>query len=131
MQVNQTNKDLSDYRLERAADCLDTAKKMVELGKYRDATNRSYYCIFHCMRSILALEGVDFKKHTAVISYFRENYIKSGKLENRISDIIGDLFWLRNKSDYEDFFVVSKKEVAAQVENAEYFLGQIKAYLGK
>jgi len=131
MQTNQTAKDLSSYRLETAEECLSAAKLLLKGEKYRDATNRSYYCVFHCIRSILALENVDFKKHTAVISYFRENYIKTEKFEKRISDIVGDLFHLRGKSDYEDFFIISKQEVKEQVENAEYFLKQIKAYLAK
>ena len=29
-------------------------------------------------RLILALDGVDFKKHAGVISYFQREYVKSG-----------------------------------------------------
>ena len=84
MRTNQTNKDLSNYRLETAEECLNAAKLLIIDEKYRDATNRSYYCVFHCMRSVLALENVDFKKHTAVISHFRHNYIKTEKFEKRL-----------------------------------------------
>ena len=114
------NKDLSNYRLEKAGECLKEAKTLLEAEQYSGAANRSYYCIFHSMRSVLTLEDVDFKKHSAVIAYFREKYIKSGKFDDRLSDIISTLLRLRSKSDYEDFFVISKKEVSAQIENAAF-----------
>jgi len=123
------SKDLSKYRFEKAQECLLDAKMSLDAGRFDFAANRSYYCIFHCMRSVLALEEIDFKKHSAVIAHFRNNYVKTNKFNKRISNIISDLFELRDKSDYEDFFVISKKEVAEQVKNAEHFLQQIKIYL--
>ena len=130
----RSNKELSDYRLEKAEKCLNLARKLLNEEEHEGAANRSYYCIFHCMRSIFALEPIDFKKHSAAIAYFRRTYIKSGKFGDvgkRLSNIISDLFELRGDSDYEDFYIISKQEVAEQVENAEYFLEQIKAYLAK
>ena len=125
----ENNKDMSAYRLEKAELCLRSAKIMIEQEDYFTAANRSYYCIFHCMRSVLALENIDFKKHSSIISYFREKYIKTKIFANDLSDIIGNLFRERNKSDYDDFYVINKKEAIEQVENAEYFMSQIKIYL--
>jgi uncharacterized protein (UPF0332 family) len=123
--------DLSNYRLELAEECLLVAKNNVEIGKYRSAANRIYYCVYNSMRSILALERKDFKSHSGVISYFREKYIKTGIFEVKLSDIIKNLFKLRNNTDYADFIVITKEEIDEQVENAEYFLNKIKEYLGK
>lgn len=53
------------------------------MGELKTANNRAYYSIFHAMRAILALDEVDFKKHSGVIAYFRENYIKN-YLSNKI-----------------------------------------------
>ena len=125
----QTNKDLSNYRIEKAEGCLKEAKVLLNTEEYAGATNRSYYCIFHSIRSILALEGADFKTHSAVIARFRENYIKTGIFDKPLSDIITVLFRLRGKTDYDDFYVISKQEVVEQVKNAELFLKTIKKYL--
>ena len=122
-------KELAEWRFEKAEQCLKTAKISIETGDYAGAANRSYYCVFHCIRSVFALHGVDFKKHAAVIAYFREKYIKTGIFEKRLSDIIGKLFILRNESDYDDFFIINKSSIVEQVENAEYFMEQIKNYL--
>jgi uncharacterized protein (UPF0332 family) len=81
------------------------------------------------MRSVLALKGVDFKKHSAIIAHFRENYIKTGIFDKSLSDILGKLFTVRTESDYDDFYVISKTEITAQIENAEYFLEKITDYL--
>jgi len=79
--------------------------------------------------SIFALEGKDFKKHSGLLSSFRMEYIKTEIFDNRMSDIIRDLFRIRNKSDYDDFYTVGKSDISEQIANAEHFLTQIKLYL--
>lgn len=71
-------KDLSNWRLEKAERCLRSAQTLLDDEDYSSAANRSYYCVFHCIRSVLALDGVDFKKHSGIVAYFREKYIKAG-----------------------------------------------------
>jgi len=123
--------DLSKYRLEQSEECLGSAKKNLLMNEYKTSANRSYYCVFNAMRSLLALDEIDFKKHSAVISYFRKNYIKTEIFEKQLSNILEKLFEVRNSSDYDDFFLVSKEEVEQQIEQAEYFLNEIKKYLNE
>ena len=65
---------LSQYRLEQAEQCLKTAKLIVEHGDYKGAANRSYYCIYHAIRSVIALDGEEFVKHSGNNTYFRRCY---------------------------------------------------------
>lgn len=51
---------LSKYRLEQACTCIQSAKILLDSTDYKGAANRAYYAIFHCMRSVLALDGHDF-----------------------------------------------------------------------
>ena len=46
--------DLSKYRFETAREDLDTAKMMFDAGKWKASLNRSYYAIFHALRSVTA-----------------------------------------------------------------------------
>lgn len=124
-------KELSRYRLELAIDKLGTAGLLLREDKYKDCVNRSYYSLFHAIRSLFALEGIDFKKHSAVISYFRQKYIKTDVFDKELSVIIGDAFLIRNQSDYEDFFTVSKAQAKEQYSNAIRFVGCIEEYLRK
>ena len=120
---------LSKYRLDKAKETYATAIENLENDRYLDANNRAYYSIFHAMRAILALDEVDFKKHSAVISNFRENYIKTKYLDRVLSDIIGKSSIVRNKSDYEDFYIASKDEAEEQLKDAKKFITTVEKYL--
>lgn len=98
-------------------------------GNYESAANRSYYAVFHAMRAVLAFDEIDMKRHSGVISEFRRRYIKTEIFETRMSEIISVLFDVRTDSDYDDFFVISKADTAVQIENAEYFVSSVRAYL--
>ena len=62
-------------------------------------------------------------------------YNKYNNIENRRGpsepEIISVLFDVRTDSEYDDFFVISKADTAAQIENAEYFTVNVKVYLKK
>jgi len=120
---------MSNYRYEQAEQCLKSANTLVITSDYKGAANRSYYAVFHAMRCVLALQNIDFGKHSAVISYFRKEYIKTGIFAVELSDIIESLFTVRNRCDYDDFYVISKEDVANQLKSAEYFLCKIRKYL--
>jgi uncharacterized protein (UPF0332 family) len=125
----ETEKDLSKHRIAQAEQCLKDAKNLLENSGYKSAANRAYYCAFHSMRSLLALDKIDYKSHKAVISDFRLKYIKTGILETNLSEILTTLFRVRTDADYDDFFVIEKEETEKQIENAELFFEQIKEYL--
>ena len=118
-------KALSQARLEHAIECLSAARNLLE----KSAANRSYYAVFHAMRAVLAFDEIDMKHHSGIISEFRRRYIKTGIFETRMSEIISVLFDVRTDSDYDDFFVISKADTAAQIENAAYFVDCVAAYL--
>ena len=121
--------DLCLYRLSKAEEYLNDAKKTLALGMYDTAANRSYYSIFHAVRALLALASKDFKKHSGVISCFQMDYVKTGIFGKEMSDIIKSAFSLRTDSDYEDFFVISHEDVIHQVDEANIFYETIKAYI--
>lgn len=81
------------------------------------------------MRSVLAFDDIDMKHHSGIIPEFRRLYIKTNVFDTKLSLIISVLFNIRTDSDYDDFFVISKEEVSEQIQNAEYFLSEIREYL--
>jgi uncharacterized protein (UPF0332 family) len=60
---------------------------------------------------------------------FNFRYIKPEIFPKEFSGIIRKAFDVRNDSDYEDYYVVSKSEVTQQTENAKTFLAAVEAYL--
>lgn len=83
------------------------------------------------MRAVLALDGIDRKKHSGVISEFRKLYIKTKIFSKDIANIATVLFDMRLDSDYRDFFTVSKQTVEEQLVNADYFIKETEKYLKK
>jgi uncharacterized protein (UPF0332 family) len=121
--------DLANYRLEQAAECLRDAELTMNAGSFKNAANRSYYSIFNSIKAVLALDEFDSKNHGTIIGKFREKYIKSGIFPAKYSDAISSAFQVRNNSDYQPFYIVSKKIVSAQVENAREFLTAVRNYI--
>ena len=129
--MNDNRIALSEYRLDEAARCIRAAKISVDNDDYKTAVNRSYYAFFHCIRSVLALDGINFKKHSAVIGHFRKEYIKTGIFDTKYSDYIGVAFDIRGDSDYEDFYIISKQEVNSQILHASEFFDCVKGFLSE
>ena len=130
MHLDDTRRDYIRYRLETARENLEAAKLLLENNKLKSAANRAYYCIFHSMRAVLAIDNVDFKHHSAVISYFRREYIKTGIFDKKLSNIIQTSSIIRNSSDYDDFYLISKNDAKIQIDNAEIFYTAIEKYIG-
>ena len=126
---NYSVRDLARFRLEQARECLESSEALISLNHYKDSANRSYYSIFHSMRAVLALDRYDSKKHSGIISTFRQNYIKTGKFAIAYSDIIKDAFDIRTDSDYQDFYTISKTDAQQQIDNAKDFFKAVTKYI--
>ncbi len=122
-------KELAGYRLERAREMLSASKGNLEIGEFKTSLNRSYYAVFHAMRSANALKEFDSSKHSGVISFFTKEYLKTKILDRKLADIIKDSSLCREKSDYDDFYVAGRTEAEEQLKNAEHFVQQIEEYV--
>ena len=69
---------LTQYRIERSEECLKSANVLLGIDDFLAASDRSYYAILFVVRAILAPDGTDRRKHSGVISYFQQNYVKPG-----------------------------------------------------
>lgn len=121
--------DLSRYRLDKASEMLATARRDMNAEDYASANNRAYYCIFHAMRAVLALDGEDYQKHSAVIARFSLNYLKTDILPREYGKLISNASLIRNRSDYEDFYICSVEDTQKLIAGAEEFLKCVTGYL--
>lgn len=122
-------KELAGYRMERAREMLDAAEGNLKIGQFKTSLNRSYYAIFHAMRAVNILKGFDSSKHSGVIAFFNKEYLKEEILDRSLSVIVKNSAFLREKSDYDDFYIASKTEAEKQLDDARIFLGKIEEYL--
>lgn len=126
-----TFEDVARYKFEQAKDDLETAKILLEAGKYKAANNRAYYSCFHAIDAVLAKEPIAFKKHKDTHSYFNKNYVHTEIFPRNIGRKISRLEIIRHKSDYDTFYIASRDDAAEQIEVAEEVVDLVKNYLLK
>ena len=92
-------KALSNYRLAQAKENLEEATVLADINKYKGASNRAYYAIFHAIKAILALEEVDFKRKRYLFKQNEKIGVKSID-GNIIIPAIYDKIFLKNDNLY-------------------------------
>lgn len=127
--THKISKELAIHRLEQAKEDLLSANLNYEHNLYKSANNRAYYAIFHSMRAILALEGIDFKKHKDVQAYFNKNYVNTELFPRTMGRKIADASRIREDSDYDDEFIVDSEKTKKQIDTATELIGLVEKYL--
>ena len=125
------SKELAKHRLEQAKENLEEAEILYNVKKFKGANNRAYYSIFHSIKSVFALEPIDFKRHKDVIAYFNKNYIHTEIFPKHMGRRISDASKIREDSDYDDEFVVRPEDTLAQIETAKEMIKLTEEYINK
>lgn len=129
--MDERQKNLSNYRIAEAEDSLKVAAHCLKEGLYKDSINRSYYAAFYAVKAILALSTVDFKRHKDVMGYFNKEYVAKEIFPREIGRKLGTLQRVREKSDYDDFYIASREKAEEQFQTAELVIGEVKKHLDK
>lgn len=129
--MDNKERELSLYRLENALSTLEIARFCMEKKHYRDSINRCYYSAFYAVKAVLALERIDFKRHKDVVGYFNKQYVAIDIFSKDLGKKLGNLQQLREKSDYNDFYIASVGEAEEQMQATEYIVESVIDYLKK
>ena len=121
--------ELSLRQLKRAADITGFIPAYIDIGDYNCAVNRAYYAVFHAIKAVELLDNYDSKKHSGLIARFRQEYIKTGIIDVKYSDMIQDLSQFRNDSDYNILAVITLSDAQEQYANAKDFVSMIDDYI--
>ncbi|MBI2252005.1 MAG: HEPN domain-containing protein [Armatimonadetes bacterium] len=124
--MKQYNIELAEYRINKAKEHLSSAKDLLENNHLNDSISRSYYAIFSAARAILALKELDSPKHSGVIAFFNQNFVKTCILNVESSKIIQEAKNYREKADYGDFLKTSKEDAENQIKNVLIFVDEIE-----
>ncbi len=128
---SENQMELARHRLGKARQCAATARNILFDGDYEASIDRSCFAIFHGMRAVLILDGLDFRECPAVTENFREHYVTTGVFDESSSQIVRKVFDLCTACNYDDSFTVSRQEAEQQEVNACAFLGKVEHYIGK
>ena len=127
--MDERRRDLCQYRIEQARESLKASKIMIDNKMVKDSINRSYYSAFYAMKAVLAIEEKDFKRHKDVVAYFNKMYVATGKFPKDLGRMIAKLQQLREKSDYDDFFVASIAKAEQQIMTAEKVITEVDYFI--
>lgn len=127
--MDNRQEELSRYRIQEAKDSIKVAEHCLKEGLYKDSINRSYYTAFYAIKAVLALGTIDFKRHKDVVAYFNKEYVATGIFSRELGRKLGMLKQLREKSDYDDFYIASKEQAQEQFDTAKYTIENIEQYL--
>ena len=123
------SKELAKHRLEQAKEDLIASKALYDLKLYKSSNNRAYYSIFHSIKSVLALEPIDFKKHKDVLAYFNKNYVHNEIFPKNIGRRIMRASKIREDSDYYDEFIVKAEDTLEQINTAEEMIKLVENFI--
>lgn len=127
----QERKALSLARLKRSREHLKSARDILRNNDYADSISRSYYAIFQAARALLALKGLDSRKHSGVISLFNRHFIKPGKLNKHLGVVLKDARRSREIADYTEIAEFSRQEALEQIGDAEGFTQAVESLINK
>ena len=103
----------------------------LSLGHWSTIANRLYYSVFHAVAALLINDGHQVGTHKGTIGLFGLHYIKTGILPVEYSHLYSQLQMLRNNSDYNCYFNVTKDDIEPLLEPAGRLINAIGALLGK
>ena len=123
--------DLIGYRIERAQETLEDARKLYEAGSYRSAVNRAYYVMFYATLAVLATKKLGTSKHSGAISLFNKEFVKTGLLSVESSKLYHKAFDMRLEGDYKDFSLITNEDAETLIAGAQEFLIEVQKYLSE
>ncbi|MFQ6058283.1 MAG: HEPN domain-containing protein [Anaerolineae bacterium] len=113
----------------KARSSLAAARKLLEELLFAESISRSYYAMFYAAKALLLLDSIDVSKHSAVIAAFGREYAKTGKIDPRYHRMLLDGFEWRQKSDYDVYWLATRKEAEKCLQDAEAFVAQAEKSL--
>lgn len=130
MTTDEKRRALALYRLSQADEALDEAKYLLEGQKSpRVIINRVYYSMFYAVLALLVFEEFASSKHSGVLAYFNQRYIKSGRISKDIGRSINLAFELRQQADYREFNDLSYDQVSVFIPQAQAFVATVRTNL--
>jgi uncharacterized protein (UPF0332 family) len=85
--------------------------------------------MFYAASALLLTKDLKFSKHSAVITSFGREFVKSGLLSEDLYGYLIKGFRERQKGDYEIMIIPSREEALAIAERAGIFLKAASLYL--
>lgn len=115
--------------IEKSVRALKSAQREFDAGDYDYACSRAYYAVFYLLEGVLLLEGKAFSKHSAVISVFNKDFVKTDKFPVEFSKHIKYLLKRREIGDYSFSIRVKEEDAKKCISKANEIFDKTSIYL--
>lgn len=92
---------------------------------------QSHIIQFYAVSALILTKGLEFSKHSAVISAFGKEFVKEGIFPSDYQKILIKLFGDREIADYDIYEKIDKDYALKDIEKAKEFIDNIFRYLKK
>jgi len=128
-ELQTTNSEAVLVYLDGARRALHDARYNLGGALYGVAVNRAYYAFFYAATALLLTLDITRSKPAGVMAAFREHFVKPGIFPIQDSHAYGEVFELRNVTDYEMLGQADSVQSQAVVESASRFVERCETYL--
>ena len=116
--------------LERAEKAVEASETLASDGYFDFAASRAYYAAFYASTALLLNEGIEFRKHSGVITAIHQHFIKTGILEKQFGQDLNWLFELRSIGDYGVTVHVPQEKAKQAIDAARHFVQAVQVQIG-
>ena len=127
--MDEQTRVLIEVRLDRAQEDIQTAKELLNLGRYRATVNRAYHATFGVTTALLLTQKIERSKHSGVEAAFIQHFIKTGIIETEYGKIFDYIRKKREESDHSSKLTIDEETTKKVVGDAEKFVNRITGYL--
>jgi len=117
--------DLIAYRIENSKSTLTEIPIHISNGFYKTAMNRMYYGCYYMVTALLLKNDIPAYTHAGVRQMLGLHFVKTGKLDIKMSKFYNDLFVNRQEGDYADFVYYDQDSVSELFPIALQFVEEI------
>ena len=123
---NEERSILVQMQLEKAHKNFDQIKLLSQAGYWDNVANRLYYALFHAVSALLICDGYKVGSHRGAVSTFGQYYVATGIFSIEDGKHYSRLQGLREKSDYNCAYDVTKEEIEPKIEPTRILIEKIE-----
>ena len=126
---DEERRTIVSLELEKAHNTFEEIEILVNASRWSGAASRLYYAVFHAVNALLINDAHIVNTHKGSHAIFIFYYIKTGIIATEYGRLYNTLQTLREKSDYNCVYVVTREEIYEAIEPARNLLSIIESYI--
>ena len=132
MSLDEANRTtMVNLEIAKAMETYDEAVALAEIHRLSGAASRLYYAVFHAISALLIHDSHTVKSHKGAFVAFYQYYINTGILPREMGRLFSQLETMRENSDYNCVYVVTKEEFQDQIVPAKEMIDTIAKLVKK